>query len=57
MGRPALWGLAHSGEEGVKKILDIMKHEFDVTLCLTGCRNVEDIQPEMVVHESYYSRL
>lgn len=36
MGRPALWGLAHSGEEGVKKVLDILKTELDYTLALTG---------------------
>lgn len=36
MGRPALWGLAHSGKEGVKKVLDILKTEFDYTLALTG---------------------
>lgn len=36
MGRPALWGLAHSGEDGVKKVLDIIKKEFDHTLALSG---------------------
>ncbi|KAJ8960748.1 hypothetical protein NQ318_020041 [Aromia moschata] len=57
MGRPALWGLAHSGEEGVKKVLDIIRTEFDHTLGLSGCAKVSDIRPCMVVHESYYSRL
>lgn len=36
MGRPILWGLAHSGEDGVKKVLSIMKKEFDYALALTG---------------------
>lgn len=36
MGRPAIWGLAHSGEEGVKKVLGIIKKEFDHALALTG---------------------
>lgn len=36
MGRPALWGLAQDGENGVKKILNIIKTEFDYTLALTG---------------------
>nr|CAD7456401.1 unnamed protein product [Timema tahoe] len=36
MGRPPLWGLVHSGQEGVKKVLDIVKWEFDTTLALTG---------------------
>lgn len=36
MGRPALWGLAHSGEDGVKKILTIIKTEFDYALAISG---------------------
>lgn len=36
IGRPALWGLAYGGEEGVKKILSILKKEFDFALALTG---------------------
>lgn len=36
MGRPAIWGLAHSGEEGVKKVLDTIKKEFDHALALSG---------------------
>lgn len=35
-GRPALWGLAHSGGEGVKKILSLIEKQFDVVLALTG---------------------
>ncbi|KAJ8920886.1 hypothetical protein NQ315_015679 [Exocentrus adspersus] len=57
MGRPALWGLTYDGEEGVKKVLNIIKTEFDYTLAISGCANVGDIKPSMVVHESYYSRL
>jgi len=36
MGRPALWGLACSGEDGVKSILTIMKTELDSVMALTG---------------------
>nr|CAD7262176.1 unnamed protein product [Timema shepardi] len=36
MGRPPLWGLVHSGQEGVKDVLAIVKWEFDTTLALTG---------------------
>lgn len=36
IGRPALWGLSYNGEEGVKKILNILKTEFQHTLMLTG---------------------
>ncbi|RZB41002.1 hydroxyacid oxidase 1 [Asbolus verrucosus] len=57
LGRPALWGLAHSGEEGVKKILTILKTELDYALAITGCASIKDIGSTMVVHEAYYSRL
>ena len=36
MGRPALWGLAVAGEDGVKSVLNIMKTELDSVMALTG---------------------
>ena len=36
IGRPALWGLAHSGEAGVKRVLDILLKEFQTVMGLTG---------------------
>lgn len=56
-GRAALWGLAHSGEEGVKKILTILKTDLDHTLAMTGCQKIADISRDMVVHESFYHKL
>lgn len=57
IGRPALWGLACGGEDGVSCVLNILKEEFEKALALAGCTKIEDVKPEMVVHESYYSRL
>lgn len=57
VGRPALWGLTHSGQAGVRKVLDILINEFDQALALSGCNSVGEIQRDMVVHESYYSKL
>lgn len=36
IGRPALWGLTCGGEEGVKKLLDILKTEFEYALAISG---------------------
>lgn len=36
VGRPALWGLSYNGEDGVKKVLNILKREFESTMMLTG---------------------
>ncbi|XP_044750644.1 hydroxyacid oxidase 1 [Coccinella septempunctata] len=52
LGRPALWGLAHSGEEGVKKMLRIIRHEFDTALALCGCTSIGEIKRCMVLFES-----
>lgn len=31
-----MWGLAHSGQEGVEKVLGILKAELDRTMALAG---------------------
>lgn len=55
IGRPILWGLACNGEKGVKQVLDILKEEFSLAMALAGCSKLSDIEPSMVVHESYYN--
>ncbi|XP_060517368.1 2-Hydroxyacid oxidase 1 [Cylas formicarius] len=57
VGRPALWGLACGGADGVTKILGILKTEFEYALGISGCSTVADIRSNMVVHESFYSKL
>lgn len=57
VGRPVLWGLAHSGEEGVGRIIDILKMELDLAMALSGCRSLEDIDRSLVVHQSCYPSL
>ncbi|XP_020284088.1 peroxisomal (S)-2-hydroxy-acid oxidase GLO1 isoform X2 [Pseudomyrmex gracilis] len=56
-GRPMLWGLACDGEEGARKILELMRREIDLAFALTGCATVKDVTQDMVIHSSYYSRL
>ena len=43
VGRPALYGLAHAGARGVAHVLRLLRDEFETTLALSGCANVEDI--------------
>ncbi|XP_070569641.1 2-Hydroxyacid oxidase 2-like [Ptychodera flava] len=57
VGRPILYGLAHSGEEGAKNILEILKTELHRTMAFTGCSSLSDIKPSLVVHESHYAKL
>ncbi|XP_066302074.1 2-Hydroxyacid oxidase 2-like [Branchiostoma lanceolatum] len=54
IGRPALWGLAHNGAEGVQQVLQILTDELSLAMARTGCAKISDIQPSLVVHQSYY---
>lgn len=36
IGRPAAWGLTCAGEDGVVKVLDILKKELDIAMALCG---------------------
>lgn len=48
VGRPAAWGLAAEGEEGVAGVLDILRAEVENAMALTGCRSVAEIGRELV---------
>ncbi|XP_028417588.1 hydroxyacid oxidase 1-like [Dendronephthya gigantea] len=50
IGRPILWGLAYQGEDGVHKVLEILKEELQITMTLCGCASLKDIVKDMVVH-------
>ena len=37
VGRPVLWGLAHAGEAGAKRVLELLRDEVELALALCGC--------------------
>jgi isopentenyl diphosphate isomerase/L-lactate dehydrogenase-like FMN-dependent dehydrogenase len=37
VGRPALWGLAAGGEQGARRVLELLRDELELTLALCGC--------------------
>ncbi len=37
VGRPALWGLAAAGADGVARVLELLRDELELTLALCGC--------------------
>ncbi|AGM04084.1 alpha-hydroxy acid oxidase [Amycolatopsis keratiniphila] len=41
VGRPAMWGLAAGGEDGVRQVLDLLAVEFRNALGLAGCDSVD----------------
>uniref|UniRef100_A0A673WA84 (S)-2-hydroxy-acid oxidase n=1 Tax=Salmo trutta TaxID=8032 RepID=A0A673WA84_SALTR len=48
IGRPAVWGLAYKGEEGLKEVLHILNDEFRLSMALSGCRNVAEINRNLI---------
>jgi 4-hydroxymandelate oxidase len=43
VGRPALWGLATAGREGVAQVLEMLRAELELTLGLCGCTSPGDL--------------
>jgi 4-hydroxymandelate oxidase len=48
VGRPVLWGLALDGEDGVARVLDMLRAELDQALALCGCRSPRDARPDLI---------
>ncbi|XP_076850466.1 2-Hydroxyacid oxidase 2 [Brachyhypopomus gauderio] len=48
IGRPAVWGLAYKGEQGLREVLQILKDEFCLSMALSGCRNVAEINRNLI---------
>ncbi|XP_058079584.1 peroxisomal (S)-2-hydroxyacid oxidase GLO4-like isoform X2 [Magnolia sinica] len=43
VGRPVIYGLAAKGEYGVKRVLEMLRDELELTMALNGCCCVKDI--------------
>ena len=48
IGRPFLWGLAADGEAGVRRVLELLRHELDTALGLLGKRSVAEIDASIL---------
>jgi lactate 2-monooxygenase len=49
IGRPYCYALAVNGQAGVEELLDNWLSDFELTMGLAGCKNVEEIRKEGVV--------
>jgi 4-hydroxymandelate oxidase len=52
IGRPVLWGLTVGGEAGVRRVLELLRAEFDVAMALAGCSSVAEIDRSLVVRRA-----
>ena len=48
LGRPLLWGLAVQGREGVERVLDMVRAEFEQAMALAGCPTLESIDSSLL---------
>ncbi|OTF75881.1 hypothetical protein BLA29_004702, partial [Euroglyphus maynei] len=49
IGRPMVYGLAFNGVDGARKVLQILRNEFDKTMALSGCSRLEQINQSMLI--------
>ncbi|KAM2993637.1 hypothetical protein FF2_045715 [Malus domestica] len=52
VGRPVVYGLAADGERGVRRVIEMLKNEFELTMALSGCPSIRDITRSHVKTES-----
>ncbi|MGD9227256.1 MAG: alpha-hydroxy acid oxidase [Desulfobacterales bacterium] len=48
VGRPIIWGLAVDGQAGAKRILDLLRKDFELTMKLCGCTSVQEITKDSI---------
>jgi 4-hydroxymandelate oxidase len=49
VGRPYIWGLAAFGQEGVEKVLDILRNELGFSMRQAGTRSIAEINASFIV--------
>ncbi|XP_071830823.1 2-Hydroxyacid oxidase 2-like [Apostichopus japonicus] len=54
IGRPALYGLAVNGEDGVYQVLKILEKELTICMSLCGCSSLQELDRSLVKHESEF---
>jgi isopentenyl diphosphate isomerase/L-lactate dehydrogenase-like FMN-dependent dehydrogenase len=51
VGRPYMWGLATGGEEGVREVLNRLFADFDLTMALSGYKNLQELNRCALVNQ------
>ena len=46
-----VFSLATEGEAGVRKVLQMLRDEFELTMALSGCRSLKEITRNHIVTE------
>jgi 4-hydroxymandelate oxidase len=48
VGRPQLWGLTVGGQEGVERVLTLLREELSLAMALAGCRTIGEIDASLI---------
>lgn len=48
IGRPVLWGLAVGGEDGVRRVIEMLRAETERAFALCGAADAGDLRPDLV---------
>ena len=48
VGRPLLWGLAVGGEEGARRVLELLLEDLDRSLALVGAPKLSELGPDFL---------
>lgn len=51
IGRQVVFSLAVDGEAGVRKMLQILQEEFELTMALSGCQSLSEISRNHVMYK------
>ncbi|KAG4129380.1 hypothetical protein ERO13_D09G077200v2 [Gossypium hirsutum] len=57
IGRPVVFALAVDGEAGVRKVLQMLHDELELTMALSGCRSLKEITRNQVVADWDHPRV
>ncbi len=48
IGRPALWGLAVDGADGVQRVIELLRGELILAMMLAGCASLDDVTSDLI---------
>lgn len=51
IGRPVLWGLSDNGDEGLERLLRLLKEELTADLMSLGCNQLSELGPDFLYQQ------
>ena len=50
IGRPYLYGLACGGAEGVTRVIEILRREFEMSMVLVGRKSISELNRDVILN-------